>query len=569
MSGGCVAAQARGPALAERGVSRLWQRRRGAEVPAPPLRSLLEAMPEAAALLDASGRILHANAALARLAGAAIPLAPGLPAERLVAPAAREALRAGLATALEGAGGAAPLQAAPADPAAPADAAWTLRLGAVRAAEGDLVLLTAVDGTASRRAGQRAAEAARLETVGRLAGGIAHDFNNLLTAVLGAAAAARDAGVGEAAAAELAQIEEAARRGAALVAQLLAFARQQRMEPRVIDLRAAIAATLPLLRRLVGRGVAVELAPGGEGPMVRVDPAQLDQVLLNLAANAREAMPEGGQLRIALHRAVVLRREEGRDALPPGRFAVLEVADTGRGIAPEVLPRLFEPFFTTRPERGGTGLGLATVQGIVAQLGGHIAVESRLGAGTTFRIHLPRHEDRAAAPVPRPPRAEEPRPGQGAAATVPAPAAAAAAGPAPPPASAAPASEAGPAGAILLVEDEATLRRLAQRILEREGHRVLAADCAEAALEMLAEAAAPPRALVTDVAMPGEDGLTLARRLRDRWPGLPVLLLSGYAEAMLDEPPEAAGMAFLAKPFAPADLAGAVAALPAVGVAPG
>lgn len=565
MSGACGVVQARGPALAERGVTRLWRGRRAAEAPLPAARPLLEAMHEAAALLDASGRILHANAALARLAGAAIPLAPGSPAERLVAPAARAAFRAGFAAALEEAGGAAALQVAPADPAAPADAAWTLRLAVLRAPEGDRVLLTVADDTARRRAGHRAAEAARLETVGRLAGGIAHDFNNLLTAVIGAAAAARDAGVSEAAAAELAQVEEAARRGAALVAQLLAFARQQRMEPQVIDLRAAIGATLPLLRRLVGSGIAVELVPGGEGPMVRVDPAQLDQVLLNLAANAREAMPAGGQLRIALGRAVVLRREEGPDALPPGRFAVLEVADTGAGIAPEVLPRLFEPFFTTRPERGGTGLGLATVQGIVAQLGGHIAVESRQGAGTTFRIHLPRHDGRAAPPALRAARTAPGAEASDRAAAAPAGVAAAAAGP-PPPAGR---TEAGTAGAILLVEDEATLRRLAQKILEREGHRVVAADCAEAALDLLTDAAAPPRALVTDVAMPGEDGLSLARRLRSRWPDLPVLLLSGYAEAMLDEPAEAAGMAFLAKPFAPADLAAAVSVLPRTGVPAG
>jgi two-component system cell cycle sensor histidine kinase/response regulator CckA len=244
-------------------------------------------------------------------------------------------------------------------------------------------------------------------------------------------------------------------------------------------------------------------------------------------------MPEGGRLRIALSRAVVLRRE-GPEAVPPGRYAVLEVSDTGRGIPPEVLPRLFEPFFTTRPDRGGTGLGLATVQGIVEQSGGHIAVRSTLGEGTLFRIHLPRAETwpepvPSAAPVAVPPE---------------------------------PASPAAPSvGTLLLVEDEAPLRRLSARVLERAGYTVQAADSAESALEMLEGAAEAPLALVSDVAMPGIDGLTLARQLRVRWPGLPVLLLSGYAEVVLGEDLAGAGMGFLPKPFAAGDLVAQVAAV--------
>ncbi len=385
------------------------------------------------------------------------------------------------------------------------------------------------DRTEQRRAAQRLAASARLETVGRLAGGIAHDFNNLLAAILGAAAAAREAGLTPGAAAEITQIEDAAQRGAALVRQVLAFARQQRLEPRVIDLRRALEDAAPLLRRLMGRRIAVELALEVEAAPVRVDPAQLDQVVLNLAANAKEAMAEGGRLRIALSRAVVLRQEgEGPEALPPGRYAVLEVADTGCGIPPEVLPRLFEPFFTTRPERGGTGLGLATVQGIVAQSGGHVTVLSVPGQGTCFRIHLPRAEMPApeAAPVPQP-------------------------APTAPPAD----------RPLLLVDDEPALRRLSARLLERAGYAVQVADCAETALEMMEAEAAAPLALVSDVAMPGIDGLALARRLRARWPGLPVLLLSGYAESVLGEDLAGAGIAFLAKPFAPADLVAQVAGL--------
>ncbi|MBY0330425.1 MAG: response regulator [Acetobacteraceae bacterium] len=506
----------------------------------PPLaaafRAVFEASPEGHALLDAEGRILLGNSALARMAGAAVPVTPGAPVERLVAPPARAALLAHLAAAR--AGEAPPLHAAPADPAAVADAEWALQARPVLAggpgAAPPLLLLAVTDRTEQHRAAQRLAASARLETVGRLAGGIAHDFNNLLTAVLGAAAAARDAGLNDAAAAELAQIEDAARRGAGLVRQVLAFARQQPMRPRVIDLRQAVEDSAALLRRLMGRRIALELAMEADAAPVHVDPAQLDQVLMNLAANAKEAMPEGGRLRVTVGRAVVLRREgEGPEALPPGRYAVLEVADTGFGIPPDVLPRLFEPFFTTRPDRGGTGLGLATVQGIVAQCGGQIAVASTPGEGTVFRIHLPRVDALPEA----------------------VPAAAVA------PVTAAPMMPSRGTGALLLVEDEAPLRRLSARVLERAGYQVRVAESAEAALELLEETAEPPVALVSDVAMPGIDGLALARQLRARWPGLPVLLLSGYAEAVLGEDLAGAGMGFLAKPFDPAELVAQLASL--------
>jgi two-component system cell cycle sensor histidine kinase/response regulator CckA len=253
----------------------------------------------------------------------------------------------------------------------------------------------------------------------------------------------------------------------------------------------------------------------------------LDQVLLNLAVNARDAMPEGGRLMIATGHAVVLRPGgegggEGRAALPPGRYAVLEVADTGQGMPPEIAARIFEPFFSTKGQ-AGTGLGLATVQGIVAQSGGHIAVESAPGQGTRFRIHLLRHEGEAPAPIASvrvPPR----RP---------------------------------MAAPLLLVEDEAPLRRLAERVLARAGHAVLAAESAEAALDLLAEGPAPA-ALVSDVSMPGMDGLALARELRRRWPGLPVVLLSGYAAGTIGRDLESEGIRFLAKPYAPADLSGVV-----------
>jgi two-component system cell cycle sensor histidine kinase/response regulator CckA len=308
----------------------------------------------------------------------------------------------------------------------------------------------------------------------------------------------------------------------------------------VVDLNEAVRSIAPLLRRLVGSRVEVELALEQPGRRVLVDPAQLDQVIMNLAANARDAMPEGGTLRIATgHRLVLRAGGEGPAAapqagaggphagtLPPGRWVVLEVADTGRGIPPDALARIFEPFFTTRPEQGGHGLGLATVQGIVAQSGGHVAVESQPGQGTCFRIHLPRQDAPAEAP-PAAPALPPRRMGR---------------------------------GTVLLVEDEAPLRRLTTRLLERHDLHVVGAETAEEALALV-EAGPAPSLLISDVAMPGMDGVTLARRLRQTWPLLPVILVSGYAPPTLGPGPDREGFHVLGKPHAPAELLRLVASV--------
>jgi two-component system cell cycle sensor histidine kinase/response regulator CckA len=249
---------------------------------------------------------------------------------------------------------------------------------------------------------------------------------------------------------------------------------------------------------------------------------------MNLAMNARQAMPAGGRLRLSTGRVVLLSPLPGvPDTVPPGRWTVLEVADTGTGIAPEALPRIFEPFFTTRMDQGGTGLGLATVHGIVRQSGGFMVVESQPGQGTCFRILLPRVEQ-AEAVVPSPPPRSDPTP------------------PAVP-----------SIGPVLLVEDEAPLRRLAERALRRAGHDVVVAEDAESALALL-EDGVLPGLLVSDVAMPGMDGMALARAVRDHVPGLPVLLVSGYASTVVDSALEQEGIRFLSKPYGPAELVAAV-----------
>jgi two-component system cell cycle sensor histidine kinase/response regulator CckA len=486
------------------------------------LLALLDGLPCGGALVDGQGRLLRANPALRRLIGPSLPLRKGLPVVALVEPGMREAVWGWL-----GSGGAAPLEVALAVPEGQVSVLALFRLAPLP--EGLRALL--VEDLSERTRRREEAEAGeRLRAVGQLAGGIAHDVNNLLSIILGAMDQAGT--VAPEAAPELQPARDAASRGAALVRRLLAFARRQRLEPRVIDLDEAIAGTSAMLRSLLGPRIALELRPGASGRRVRVDPSQLDQVLLNLATNARDAIVAAGagegRLTIATDTAVALREEPGvPDALPPGRWAVLEVTDTGPGIPAEMLPRIFEPFFTTRAAQGGTGLGLATVHGIVRQSGGALQIESRPGM-TRFRIHLPRHEGEADEVAASAPPAV---PGKGM------------------------------GRHVLLVDDEAPLRRLAAVALERAGHQVTQAEDGDSALELI-EAGLEPGAMVSDIAMPGLDGVALARAARRHRPGLPVVLMSGYAEAALGLSMERDGIVFLPKPYRPAELVAVVSGLP-------
>ncbi len=491
----------------------------------PGLLALLDGLPCGGALIDSQGRLRRTNLALRGLIGPSLPLREGLPVAALVEPGMREVVWQWL-----GGEGAAPLEVALAVPEGQVPVLALFRLAPLP--EGLRALL--VEDLSERTRRREEAEAGeRLRAVGQLAGGIAHDINNLLSIILGAMDQA--GAVAPEAMAELQPARDAASRGAALVRRLLAFARRQQLEPRVIDLDEAVAGTAAMLRSLLGPSTALELRPGALGRRVRVDPVQLDQVLLNLATNARDAIAGAGagagagegRLTIATDTAVALREEPGvPDALPPGRWAVLEVTDTGPGIPAEMLPRIFEPFFTTRAAQGGTGLGLATVHGIVRQLGGALQIESRPGM-TRFRIHLPRHEGEAEEAASAPPSA----PGKGV------------------------------GRHVLLVDDEAPLQRLAAVALERAGHRVTQAEDGDSALELI-EAGLEPGAMVSDIAMPGLDGVALARAARRHRPGLPVVLMSGYAEAALGLSMERDGIVFLPKPYRPAELVEVVSALP-------
>ncbi len=367
----------------------------------------------------------------------------------------------------------------------------------------------------------------RLHVVGELAGGIAHDFNNLLTAILGAVddLEARESFGPDRE--DLAQIRASAGRGAALVRQLLAFGQRQTLQPRVLVLDEAVEGAAQFLRRLLGTRIKLEMALNAPGRRVLMDATQFEQVLMNLAVNARNAMPDGGTLRIATNWRLVLDEDEaGCEALPAGRYAVIEVSDTGVGIPADVLPRIFDPFFTTRREDGGTGLGLSMVQGIVRQSGGRLTVDSTLGQGTRFCITLPKHQGAAQAPA-RPP------------AVASAPAVAR-------------------AGCVLLVDDDDAIRRLAKRALGRAGWTVIEADGAEPALQRDLTGL---DCVVSDVSMPGMDGPSLVRALRRQRGSLPALLMSGYADAEQRRALASEDITFLAKPFAMAELTGAVAKL--------
>jgi signal transduction histidine kinase len=358
-------------------------------------------------------------------------------------------------------------------------------------------------------------QAQKLEAVGRLAGGIAHDFNNLLTVINGyAAMLLEDLGAETDSAAHARAILTAGERAAVLTQQLLAFGRKQIVAPRLLDLSAVVAGAADGLRRLLGADVLLDLDLRPGLGRVRADAAQLQQVLLNLALNAREAMPRGGRLSLATREAA---GEGGAD----GPRVLLTVADTGHGMSDEVRRHLFEPFFTTKDPGQGPGLGLACVYGIIRQAGGHIEVETAPGVGTTFRISLPR----AADPEPAAPPAE--------------------AAPAPP-----------AQATVLLAEDDDGVRALARHVLAGAGCTVLEAADGGEALRVAGRHAGRIDLLVSDLTMPGLGGRELAERLRAREPALKVLYLSGHTEdELVRQGVSRQEMHFLHKPFSPPALA--------------
>ncbi|HUG40165.1 MAG TPA: ATP-binding protein [Longimicrobiales bacterium] len=373
-------------------------------------------------------------------------------------------------------------------------------------------------------------QAHKMEAVGRLAGGVAHDFNNLLTAILGPVAMAQDQlPADHPARAELEDIRTAAQRAADLTRQLLALSRQSTLSETVVDLGRIAEETGRLLHRVIGESIQLRVTPSPDRCSVRADRAHLEQIILNLAVNARDAMPEGGVLAIET-RIVELDAEyaEQHPTVRPGRYVLLSVADTGVGMSPDTIQHLFEPFFTTKEAGKGTGLGLATVHGIVRQCEGHVLVFSQPGRGSTFQVYLPHTSVGDRQPVPQ----------RGAP------------------------SARGGTETILLVEDDDAVRGVAVRSLSRLGYRVLPAADGHAALAILARAGHEIRIVVTDVVMPGMSGGELARHIERERPGMPVLFLSGYAdEAVAGRGVIREGSRFLRKPFTPDSLGARVRAI--------
>ena len=382
------------------------------------------------------------------------------------------------------------------------------------------------DVTERRALESRLQEAQKLESIGRLAGGVAHDFNNMLTAILGNIEFAASLTSLDDVRPLLEEIRLTAERSAALTAQLLAFARRQLIEPEVLAPSLLLGRIESLLRRLLGERSTLTVTLDSVG-YVRADPSQLEQVVLNLITNARDSLPQGGRVELATRDVVFEAADLGQlPDLNPGPYVVIKVTDDGDGISAQALPQIFEPFFSTR--RGGTGLGLATCYGIVKQSGGHIAVHSEPGRGATFLVYLP---SVGASAEPKPAEVSEPAP------------------------------TASGNERLLLVEDEAVVRGVVERTLKRAGYRVVVATSGDEALK-LTDSDGPFELLITDVVMPGVNGWELGKLLRARWPGLPVLYVSGYTEDVIQDV-DALGRdgAFLQKPFLPVDLLAAIRSL--------
>jgi len=400
------------------------------------------------------------------------------------------------------------------------------------------LMLHFIDTTEQKNLEIRFAQSQKMQAMGQLAGGVAHDFNNLLTAMIGFCdLLLQRHGPGDSAFADIMQIKQNANRAASLVRQLLAFSRRQTLQPRLFDITDALADISNLLRRLMGESIELAVTHGRDLGMVRVDPGQFDQVVINLAVNARDAMPGGGTLTIAT-RAVTVEKpfQYGAETMPPGNYVQIEVTDTGTGIAAENLPRIFEPFFSTKAVGAGTGLGLSTVYGILRQTDGFIFVDSAPGEGTNFHIFLPRFE-----PVVEEAHVKALAANAGVETT-----------------ESAGGGDLTGAGTILIVEDEDAVRLFGARALRNKGYRVLEARSGETALDVL-HAEPSVDVLVSDVVMPGMDGVTLARLVRMERPSIRVILMSGYAEDVAPGLVEGEdGIHFLPKPFSLKQLAGKV-----------
>ncbi|MBV1695686.1 MAG: response regulator [Hyphomicrobiales bacterium] len=499
-----------------------------------PLSRALQSAPFGMALIGRDRRILSTNSAFARL----FPLRADCPdtiEARVLGEAdadSRKAVLAHVERALAGR-----VIAAPVEVSAGPEAHLARRLYAhpIAGASGDgpSAVLFVLDASEQRALERKFAQSQKMEAVGQLAGGIAHDFNNVLTVIIGLSdMLLQGRRVSDPAHADIMQIKQHANHAAGLVKQLLAFSRKQTLAPTVLALNDVIQDFGYALNKYVGEKVDVKHVAGRDLWQVKADRVQLEQVLINLTVNARDAMPTGGRLTVRTRN--VSERESMRLAnlsVAPGEYVMIEVEDTGTGMPPEIAARIFEPFFTTKKVGQGTGFGLSTVYGIIKQTGGYIFVDSTVGKGTTFRIYLPRH-------IPDPAgEAEEAKPVK----------------------KSEPARDLTGTGRVLLVEDEEGVRSFGARALQRQGYEVLEAATGVEALEVMERERGRVDLVVSDVIMPEMDGPTMFNEMRRTNPGIKVIFVSGYPSDAFEKSLDPhADFAFLQKPFTLYQLAAAV-----------
>ena len=488
--------------------------------------TLLSLLPFGLAMVDRDGRFLYMNRAFVRAAGLTETKMPRYPGDIVVGEdkgpladmirrhSSGQQVGGDLSIRLAGQG----------------DEPVSMRVVGVRGLGEAAVLLSLKDSSEESRLKRQVAQASKMQAVGQLAGGVAHDFNNILTAVLGSCDLMLMRHTpGDSDYDDIQQIRSNANRAASLTRQLLAFSRQQTLRPQILQLPDVISEVSHLLKRLIGDAVQLSVRHGRGLGAVRADPGQLEQVIINLAVNARDAMAGQGTLTMETYPVTAAEvRAMGSDVMPPADYSALKVSDTGGGIPADVLPKIFEPFFTTKDVGKGTGLGLSTVYGIIKQSAGFIFADSRPGEGASFTIYLPVHRAEKDAPAAAPP---PPKPKKSQWGT----------------------------GTILLVEDEDMVRAVAERALTRAGYTVVTASQGEEGIERFGKMEKVDL-ILSDVMMPTMDGPAMVRILRGQRPDVPVLFMSGYAEEQLRQSIDIDHVSFLPKPFSVAQLTEATSA---------
>ncbi|MBE7638376.1 PAS domain S-box protein [Sneathiella sp. P13V-1] len=490
-------------------------------------RRFFEAAPIGIVLLDEDGNVIEGNPAFRVLTETVVDSAIGHHVTELVAESDREELREKLSMASASDLALKPVEMKLND----GERVANFYISAVGGVEGNTggMLVHIIDTSAQRQLEVQFAQSQKMQAVGQLAGGIAHDFNNLLTAMIGFCdLLLLRHQVGDQSYSDISQIKQNANRAAGLVRQLLAFSRQQTLRPKVTDLTEVLAELSNLLRRLIGETIDLEIKHARDLWLVKVDHSQFEQVVINLAVNARDAMSGEGRLTFKTENYTV--RQRGQDAhelVPEGDYIKISVTDTGTGIPEDVIAKIFDPFFTTKKVGEGTGLGLSTVYGIIKQTGGFIFALNNDDKGTTFEIFLPRfyEEVKASGEEEDETRAFH--------------------------------RDLSGMGTILLVEDEDPVRLFASRALQNKGYEVLQADCGETALELLEDYEGEIDLLISDVVMPNMDGPTLVKNIKGQLPDLKVIFISGYAEDAFrkDLDFDVSEIDFLPKPFSLKEIA--------------